>query len=334
MDCIVAELSANHNGSLQNAKDTMYMAKEAGADAFKLQTYTPDTITINSDKSYFQINQGTIWDGTTLYKLYQRAYTPYEWHEELFDYAKQIGITIFSTPFDKTAVELLEKLNTPFYKIASYEINDIPLIRLCAKTKKPIIMATGVACIEDISKAVNTCRSEGNNDITLLKCTSEYPTAYEEVNLKTMANMKETFGVKVGISDHTESNAVSIAAVALGAEMIERHVILDKSIGGPDASFSLDKAAFTALVRDVRAVEKALGTVTYELTEKQKKSREHSRSLFVVKDMKKGQTITEEFVRSIRPAFGMHTEYLDDIIGKKVNCDLEKGTPMEWRFIE
>lgn len=331
---IVAELSANHNHDINNAKKTIEMAKEAGADAVKLQTYTPDTITIDCDNEYFQITQGTIWDGTTLYKLYQSAYTPFEWHEELFKFAKDIGITIFSTPFDKSAVDLLESLNTPIYKIASFEINDIPLIEYVAEKGKPIIMATGVAEMSDIYDAVNACRRKGNNNITLLKCTSAYPTPLDEVNLKTMQNMKDTFGVKVGLSDHTTGNAVSIAAAALGASVIERHVIFDRSIGGPDSSFSLDSKQFKQLVSDIRAVEKALGAVTYDLTEKQIKSKEHSRSLFVCRDMNKGQIITEEYVRSIRPAFGMHTKYLKDIIGKKVNCDLKKGTPMDFKYLE
>lgn len=331
---VVAELSANHNHDINIAKKTIEIAKKAGADAVKIQSYTPDTITIDCDNEYFQVNQGTIWDGTTLYKLYQRAFTPFEWHEELFDYANKIGITLFSTPFDKTSVDLLESLNNPIYKIASFEINDIPLIEYIASKNKPIIMATGVAALSDIEEAVNTCKKVGNSDITLLKCTSAYPTPFEEVNLKTMINLKETFGVNVGLSDHTIGNAVSISAAALGACVIERHVILDRKLGGPDSSFSLDADEFTNLVKDIRIVEKALGEVTYELTQKQIKSKEHSRSLFVVKDMEKGQIITEQYIRSIRPAFGMHTRYLKDILGKRVKCNLKKGTPMKWDYIE
>lgn len=331
---VVAELSANHNHDINIAKKTIEMAKKAGADAVKIQSYTPDTITIDCDNEYFQVNQGTIWDGTTLYKLYQRAFTPFEWHEELFDYANKIGITLFSTPFDKTSVDLLESLNNPIYKIASFEINDIPLIEYIASKNKPIIMATGVATLSDIEEAVNTCKKVGNSDITLLKCTSAYPTPFEEVNLKTMMNLKETFGVNVGLSDHTIGNAVSISAAALGACVIERHVILDRKLGGPDSSFSLDADEFTNLVKDIRIVEKAIGKVTYELTQKQIKSKEHSRSLFVVKDMEKGQIITEQYIRSIRPAFGMHTRYLKDILGKRVKCNLKKGTPMKWDYIE
>lgn len=331
---VVAELSANHNHDINIAKKTIEMAKKAGADAVKIQSYTPDTITIDCDNEYFQVNQGTIWDGTTLYKLYQRAFTPFEWHEELFDYANKIGITLFSTPFDKTSVDLLESLNNPIYKIASFEINDIPLIEYIASKNKPIIMATGVAALSDIEEAVNTCKKVGNSDITLLKCTSAYPTPFEEVNLKTMINLKETFGVNVGLSDHTIGNAVSISAAALGACVIERHVILDRKLGGPDSSFSLDADEFTNLVKDIRIVEKAIGKVTYELTQKQIKSKEHSRSLFVVKDMEKGQIITEQYIRSIRPAFGMHTRYLKDILGKRVKCNLKKGTPMKWDYIE
>lgn len=331
---IIAELSANHSQSIDIAKQTIKMAKQAGADAIKIQTYTPDTMTIDCDNEYFQIKQGTIWDGITLYELYKTAYTPYEWHKELFDYAHETGIMIFSTPFDKTAVDLLERLNTPVYKIASFEINDIPLIEYAASKGKPMIISTGIATLADIEEAVNTCHGAGNYDITLLKCTSAYPTPVREVNLKTMQNLAETFGVKVGLSDHTLGSAVSVAAVALGARVIERHVILDKAMGGPDAAFSLDKDEFAKLVEEIRTAEQALGTLTYELTDSQLKSKELSRSLFVVKDIKAGDIITEENVRSIRPAFGMHTRYYKDILGKTVNCALEKGTPMDWKYIK
>ncbi len=330
---IIGEISANHNHDKEIAKQTIKMAKEVGLDAVKIQTYTPDTITIDCDRSYFQVNQGTIWDGTTLYKLYETAYTPYEWHEELFAYAKEIGITIFSTPFDHTAVTLLETLQTPAYKIASFEINDIPLLRRVARTKKPIIMSTGVATKADIEEAVNTCKEEGNDDIVLLKCTSAYPTPIEGVNLNTLANMRQCFGLDVGLSDHTLGTLVAVGAVALGACVIEKHIILDKKIGGPDATFSLDRAELTKLVDDVRQIEAALGRVTYELTDQQVKSKEHARSLFVVCDVKKGDRITEQNVRSIRPAFGMHTRHYEEILGKTFNADLEKGTPMAFQYI-
>jgi len=331
---IVAELSANHNHNIQIAKDTIYMAKEAGADAIKIQSYEPDTITIDSDKEYFKLNDKSIWDGMNLYKLYQSAYTPFDWHKELFDYAKSIDITIFSTPFDLTAVDLLQNLNTPAYKIASFEINDIPLIKKVAGTGKPIIISTGIAKLSDIEEAIETCRNENNNKIILLKCTSAYPASPEEANLKTINNMAETFNVDVGLSDHTMGNAVSIAAVALGACMIERHVILDKSIKTPDCSFSLDKNEFKSLIKDIRTVEKAIGKVTYSLSERQLASRKNSRSLFVVENMKTGDIITEKNVKSIRPGYGIHTRYYSQIIGKKVNCNLEKGTPMEWKYIK
>ncbi len=331
---VIAELSANHRHDIELAKKTILMAKNAGADAIKIQTYTPDTITIDCDNEYFQIKQGTIWDGVTLHDLYKTAYTPYEWHAELFSFAKQNEITIFSTPFDKTAVDLLEELNTPAYKIASFEINDIPLIEYVASKNKPMIISTGVATISDIEEALDACKRMGNNDIALLKCTSAYPTPINEVNLKTIPNMAETFGVNVGVSDHTLGTTVSVAAVALGACIVERHIILDKSIGGPDSSFSLDETDFKKLVQDIRIVEAALGKVSYELSDKQLKSKEHSRSLFVVSDIKAGEIITEDNVRSIRPAFGMHTRYYKEVLGKKANCDLEKGTPLEFKYLE
>lgn len=331
---IVAELSGNHNHDINIAKETIQAVKEAGADAVKLQTYTPDTITIDCDNKYFQINQNSLWDGMTLYKLYQKAYTPFEWHKELFEFAKKVGITIFSTPFDKTAVDLLESLNNPIYKIASYEINDIPFIEYIASKKKPVIMATGISELKDIAEAIEACKRAGNDDIFLLKCTSAYPAPYEEINLKTMQNLKDTFSVEVGISDHTIGNAVSIAAVALGAKIVEKHVILDKNIKSSDADFSLDIEEFKNLVKDIRNVEKSLGKITYDLTDRQIKAREHSRSLFIVEDIKKGDIITEKNVRSIRPGYGINTKYLKDILGKKVKCDLKKGTPMNWKFLE
>lgn len=331
---IVAELSANHNADINIAKETIKMAKSAGADAVKLQTYTPDTITIDCANEYFQINQGTIWDGTTLYELYKTAYTPYEWHKELFVCAENEGIPIFSAPFDRTAVDLLESLDTPAYKIASLEITDIPLIEYVASKGRPIIISTGIARCDEIKEAVDTCIACGNSDIALLKCTSAYPTPAGDVNLKTMCDMRERFGFSVGLSDHTLGNAVSLAAVAMGASIIERHVILDKAIGGPDASFSLDEAEFRALVSDIRTVESAIGKATYELTDKQLASRQHSRSLFVVRDIACGEVITEENVRSIRPAFGMHTRYYKDILGQRVNRDLAKGTPMNRGYVE
>lgn len=331
---IVAELSANHGHDIQIAKNTIKAIKEAGADAVKLQTYTADTITIDCDNEYFQIKQGTLWDGTTLYKLYQEAYTPWEWHRELFEYGEEIGITIFSSPFDKTAVDLLESLNTPAYKVASFEITDIPLIRYMASKQKSMIISTGIASIGEIKEAVDACKGEGNYDITLLKCTSSYPAPYEEINLLTIPNMKDTFGVKVGLSDHTMGSTVALGAVALGARFIEKHVILDRSIGGPDASFSMEIDEFKEMVNEIRNLEKALGRVNYDLNEKTLNNRTFSRSLFFTEDIKQGEIITEENMRSIRPGYGMHPRHYEEILGKKITKDIKKGTPVEWSHIE
>lgn len=331
---IIAELSANHGHDINIAKETIKAVKECGADAIKLQTYTADTMTIDCDNEYFQINQGTLWDGTTLYKLYQDAYTPWEWQKELKEYAESLGLVCFSTPFDKSAVDFLEDLDVPAYKVASFEINDIPLIEYIASKGKPIIISTGIATLEDIELAVETCKKAGNNNIILLKCTSQYPAKLEDANLNTMVDLKERFGVMVGLSDHTMDIEVPITAVALGAKVIEKHFILDRSIGGPDADFSLDKKEFKAMVDSVRKTEKAVGIVSYDLDEKKMKSREFSRSLFIVKDVKKGDIITEENVRSIRPGYGLHTKYYDEVLGKKFNDDLKKGTPLSFDVIE
>ena len=331
---IIAELSANHVHDINIAKETIKAAKECGADAIKLQTYTADTITIDCDNEFFQINQGTLWDGTTLYKLYQEAYTPWEWQKELKEYAESLGLVCFSSPFDQTAVDFLEDLDVPAYKIASFEINDIPLVEYIASKEKPIIISTGIATLEDIELAVETCKKAGNNNIILLKCTSQYPAKLEGANLTTMVDLRERFGVTVGLSDHTMDIEVPITAVALGAKVIEKHFILDRSIGGPDADFSLDKKEFKAMVDSVRKVEKAMGIVSYDLDEKKMKSREFSRSLFIVKDVKKGDIITKENIRSIRPGYGLHTKYYDEVLGKKFNDDLKKGTPLSFDIIE
>lgn len=331
---IIAELSANHGHDINIAKETIKAVKECGADAVKLQTYTADTITIDCDNRYFQINQGTLWDGTTLYKLYQDAYTPWEWQKELKEYAESLGLVCFSTPFDKSAVDFLEDLDVPAYKVASFEINDIPLIEYIASKEKPIIISTGIATLEDIELAVETCKKVGNDNIILLKCTSQYPAKLEDANLNTMVDLKERFGVTVGLSDHTMDVEVPITAVALGAKVIEKHFILDRSIGGPDADFSLDKKEFKAMVDSVRKAEKAMGIVSYDLDEKKIKSREFSRSLFIVKDVKKGDIITKENVRSIRPGYGLHTKYYDEVLGKKFNDDFKKGTPLSFDVIE
>jgi len=326
---IIAELSANHNGNIETAIQTIKAAKRAGADAIKLQTYTPDTLTIDCQNEYFtDVLKGSIWEGRTLYDLYKEAYTPWEWHEELFRVAKEEGLICFSTPFDKTAVDFLEQFNPPAYKIASFEIRDIPLIEYAASKGRPMIISTGIAELGDIELAVKTCRDAGNNNIILLKCTSSYPAPIEEANLSTIPDLKKRFGVEVGLSDHTLGIVAPVVAVTLGARVIEKHFILDKSIGGPDASFSLDEKEFTEMVTAVRQAEKAVGKETYELTENVKASRKFSRSLFVVKDIKAGEVITEENVRSIRPGYGLHPKYLSQILGKRALVHLERGTPL------
>ncbi|MBV4428322.1 pseudaminic acid synthase [Clostridium tyrobutyricum] len=330
---IIAELSANHLQNFDNAVKLIKEAKKSGADAVKLQTYTPDTITLNCDNKYFQIKQGTIWDGTTLYKLYEKAYTPWEWQPKLKEIAESEGLICFSSPFDKSAVDFLEKMDVPAYKIASFEITDIPFIEYVASKGKPIIMSTGIAKLGDIQDAMDACRRVGNNDIILLKCTSEYPSPLEDINLNTIPNMCETFDVITGVSDHTLGQTVSLGAVALGAKVVEKHFTLKRADGGPDAAFSMEPEEFLHMVKGIRDMEKALGSVSYELTEKQIKSREHSRSLFVVKDMKAGEVFTEENVKSIRPGFGMETKYIGDVIGKRARYDIDKGTPMKWKFI-
>lgn len=325
---IIAELSANHNGSLQFAIDSIIAAKKCGADAVKLQTYTPDTMTIKCNSEDFVINSGTLWDNQTLYELYQKAYTPWEWHKKLFNIARREGIICFSTPFDITAVDYLEELNNPIYKIASFEIRDIPLIEYTAKKGKPIIISTGIANLEDIELAVKTCRDVGNNDITLLKCNSAYPAPVEQTNLVMIKDLTDRFNVKVGLSDHSLGTTIPIAAVTMGATIIEKHFILDRSIGSPDASFSLDEKEFSLMVKAVREAEKAIGRVDYTLSENQRKSIVFGRSLYVVENIKKGDLFTENNLRSIRPGYGLHPKYYNDILGKKSRCDIKRGTPL------
>jgi pseudaminic acid synthase len=326
---IIAELSANHNGSLDTAIETIKAAKRTGANAIKLQTYTADTLTIDCDKEDFLIKSGSIWDGQTYYKLYQEAYTPWEWHQALFDEAEKQGLICFSSPFDKTAVDFLENLNVPAYKIASFEITDIPLIEYVASKGKPIIISTGIATMEDIELALDACRGMGNNDIALLKCTSSYPAPIEEANMVMVKDFAERFGVVAGLSDHTMGVTVPVVATCFGAKIIEKHFILDRSIGGPDASFSMNEQEFSEMVKAVREAEKAIGVMDYNLTEKQAKGKDFSRSLYVVKDIKAGEIITEDHVRSIRPGFGMHPKYLNDVIGKVALRDCEKGDRLD-----
>jgi pseudaminic acid synthase len=322
---IIAELSANHNGSLQNALDTIKAAKRAGADCIKLQTYTADTITINARNDDFKLKQGTIWYGKYLHDLYKEAYTPWEWHEQLFKAAEEEGLVCFSSPFDNSSVDLLESLNTPAYKIASFEITDIPLIEYVASKGKPVIISTGIAEEADIELALQACKKVGNSDVALLKCTSSYPAPIDEANMVMVRDLAKRYDVISGLSDHTIGNIVPIVATCFGAKIIEKHFILDRSIGGPDASFSMNEQEFTNMVIAIREAEKAIGLVDYHLTEKQAKGKEFSRSLYIVADVKAGDPFTKENVRSIRPGYGLHPKHYQDVIGKNSKVDLKKG---------
>ena len=321
---IIAELSANHNGSLGTALETVKAAKRAGANCIKLQTYTADTITLDSDKPDFII-QGTIWEGKKLYDLYKEAYTPWEWHEHLFKAAAQEGLICFSSPFDKTSVDFLETLNVPAYKIASFEITDIPLIEYIASKMKPIIISTGIAREDDIVLALDACRRMGNNNIALLKCTSSYPAPIEEANICMVKDLAIRFNVISGLSDHTLGNTVAIVATVFGAKIIEKHFIIDREIGGPDASFSMNEEEFTTMVKAIREAEKAIGIVDYELTEKQIKGRDFKRSLYIAENILKGEVFTEDNLRSVRPGFGLHPKYYAKLIGTPPFKDYEKG---------
>lgn len=329
---IVAELSANHGGSLENALKSIEAAAQCGADAIKIQTYTADTITLDCDKAEFMAQKGSLWEGETLYTLYQKAYTPWEWHKAIFERAHAVGITCFSSPFDPTAVDFLESLGNPIYKIASFEITDTPLIDYVARKGKPIIISTGIATIKDIELALQTCYNAGNKDVTLLKCTSAYPSKIEDAALATIPDMKARFGVKVGLSDHSMGHEVAVAAVALGAEVVEKHFIIDRAIGGPDAEFSMNRTEFAAMVAAIRATEAAIGVVDYPTDIAKIKGRQFCRSLYVAQDMAAGEVITAQNVRSVRPGYGLHPKYLPQILGKKVNRALEVGTPFSLTF--
>ncbi len=331
---IVAEMSANHGMDFNKAVAIMRAARDAGADAIKIQTYTPDTITLDSDEPCFQITQGTIWDGTTLYKLYQTAYTPWEWQADLKRIAEDMGLIFFSSPFDLSSVDFLEAMDVPAYKVASFEINDIPFIRKIARLGKPVIISTGVAYLADIELALATCREEGNENVILLKCSSAYPAPYEDINLKTIPSMKEVFDCIVGLSDHTLGTVVSQAGVAVGAKVIEKHLTLRRADGGADAAFSMEPEEFKEMVDNIRIVEKALGRVTYDLTPKQKASRDHARSLFVARDMKAGEVFTPENLRSVRPSCGLHTKYYEELLGRRIRKDTRFGTPMSWELVD
>tara|TARA_B100001093_G_scaffold296355_1_gene282562 strand:- start:425 stop:1489 length:1065 start_codon:yes stop_codon:yes gene_type:complete len=330
---IIAELSANHNQKLDIAVETIKAAKRAGADCIKLQTYTADTLTIDSNKDDFVIKE-TIWSGKNYYNLYQQAFTPWEWHNRLFEVAKEEGLICFSSPFDKSSVDFLENFSVPAYKIASFEITDIPLIEYVASKGKPMIISTGIATLEDIELAIETCKRMGNNQISLLKCTSSYPAPVDEANLSMIKHISDKFNVITGLSDHTIGSTVPIVASVFGAKIIEKHFILDRSLGGPDSSFSLNEHEFKSMVKSIREAEKSIGKINFELTKKQKKGRNFSRSLYVVEDVKKGDIITEKNVKSIRPGFGLHPKYLPEILGGKFVKDTEKGERFNLNLIE
>lgn len=325
---IIAELSANHNGSIDVALETIKAAKRAGADCIKLQTYRADTITIDSKKDDFLI-KGTIWEGKNLFELYQEAYTPWEWHETLFKAAEAEGLVCFSSPFDPTSVELLESLNTPAYKIASFEITDIPLIELVASKGKPVIISTGIATTEDIELALDACYRMGNHDIALLKCTSSYPAPIEEANLVMVKDIAQKFKVISGLSDHTMGSTAPVVATCFGAKIIEKHFILDREIGGPDASFSMNEEEFTQMVKAVREAESVIGVIDYSLTDKQIQGRNFCRSLYVSENIKAGEKFSSENIRSVRPGFGMHPKFYNEMIGKEAKKDFEKGDRLE-----
>ena len=329
---IIAEMSANHCGDKTLAKKIIKSAKEIGADAVKIQTYTADTITINSNNPEFQI-KGGLWDGNNFYSLYQKAYTPWEWQGELKEYADSIGIDFFSTPFDYTAVDFLESINVPKYKIASFEAIDYPLIKYAAKLGKPMIISTGISSLDEIQGAVDACKSVGNNDITLLKCTSSYPAQLEDMNIITIKDMIEKFspqGVKIGLSDHSMNIEPVVCAVALGAEVIEKHLTLDRSLGGEDSGFSLNLNEFEEMIKAVRNAQRSLGHIDYSVKEK---NRFFARSLYVVKDIKKGEKFTSENIRSIRPSKGLHPKYYEEVLGKTAKTDLKFATPLSYNDI-
>jgi len=331
--CIIAELSANHNGSIDRAEQIIRAAADAGADAVKLQTYTADTLTIPCDNEYFRI-KGTLWEGRTLHDLYQEAHTPWEWMPRLMTLAKNLGMDCFSTPFDATAVDFLEECGVSRYKIASFEVVDIPLLKKVAATGKPVIMSTGMATLGEIDEAVRTLRENGAGELTLLKCTSAYPAPPEEANLRTIPHLAQVFGCKAGLSDHTMGSAVAVAAVALGAAVVEKHFTLARADGGPDGSFSMEPEEFKQMVRDIRIAETSLGHVCYGLTPKQHESSVFRRSLFVVRSMRAGEIFTPDNVRSIRPGYGLAPRYLDDILGKRCGRDILMGTPVSWDLLQ
>ena len=329
----IAEVSANHNQDFSQAVRIIEAAKEAGADAVKLQTYTPDTITIQSRQEYFRVGGGTLWDGRTLYELYGEAYTPWEWQPKLKQVANDLGMDLFSSAFDPTAVDFLEKMEVPAYKVASFELVDILLIQKMARTGKPLIVSTGMATLEEIEEAVEAALQAGARQIALLKCTSAYPAPPEEMNLRTIPELSQRFGVPVGLSDHTMGIAVPVAAVALGACIIEKHLTLSRAVPGPDSAFSLEPQEFNAMVEAVRTAERSLGQVHFGLSGKEEASRVFRRSLFVVEDVKTGEPFTPANVRSIRPGYGLHTRHLAEVLGRVAAADIARGTPLRWDLV-
>lgn len=330
---IIAEMSANHAGEIDRAIEIIHAAKESGADCIKLQTYTPDTITINCTNEYFHVKDGT-WQGENLYALYQKAYTPWEWQGRLKEEADKIGIDFLSTPFDRTAVDFLEGLGVNSYKIASFELVDLPLVKYIASKGKPIIMSTGMGSLGEIEEAVYTVLNEENEDLCLLKCSSAYPAVPEDMNLKTIQNMKETFGVLAGLSDHSLGSIGAVTAVAMGANVIEKHFCISRKIPNPDASFSMEPHEFKAMVEDIRTAEKAMGKVSYQISDKEARNKVFRKSIFVIKDVIEGEVLTEQNVRVIRPGHGLEPKYYDDILGKAATRNIKRGTPLHWNMIK
>ncbi|CQR70438.1 Pseudaminic acid synthase [Sporomusa ovata DSM 2662] len=329
---IIAEMSANHAGSIDRAIEIIHAAKESGADCIKLQTYTADTMTIDCDKEYFQISKGT-WEGENLYKLYQKAYTPWEWQERLKQEAEKVGLDFLSTPFDKTSVDFLESLKVAAYKIASFELTDLALIKYIASKNKPIIMSTGMGTLGEIEEAVSAIRSQGNDKLCILKCSSSYPAIPDDMNLRTIQNLKDIYGVPVGLSDHSMGSIGAVTAVVLGANVIEKHFCISRKIENPDALFSMEPQEFKQMVKDIRIAERAIGKVSYQLSEREQASRIFRRSVFVIKDIKKGDIFTEDNIRIIRPAHGLSPKEYNNVLGKVATRDIERGTPLEWSMI-
>jgi pseudaminic acid synthase len=329
----IAEMSANHNNDFELAVDIIHAAADAGADAIKLQTYKPETMTIDCDREEFIVGDGTQWEGRCLYELYEETHLPWEWHEDLMKEAQQAGLDCFSTAFDETAVEFLEELDVPVHKVASFELVDLPLIAKMAKTGKPLIISTGMGTLGEIEEAVKTARENGCEDLLLMHCTSAYPAPVSEARLKTIPHLSEAFDVPVGLSDHTEGIAVPIAAVSQGACMIEKHFCLSRKIKTPDSSFSLEPAEFKKMVEQTKQASRALGKVSYELTESEKNSLVFRRSIYVVEDVEKGEKITAENTARIRPGFGISPKYYEEILGRKFSCAVKRGTPLDWQFI-